>query len=90
MNDKYKRKEPFTIRVGVGETVVICRCGQSQDPPFCTGAHAKLSTPVEPFPYTAEREENLYCCGCGASKNQPWCDGEHKDCPENEDFKARW
>ncbi|MGN7613827.1 CDGSH iron-sulfur domain-containing protein [Magnetococcales bacterium HHB-1] len=84
----YERFEPYKVRVQRDETVAICQCGESSDPPFCTGNHDK--TGKKPFLHKATKDENLFACGCGNSITMPWCDGAHKTCPENENFKNRW
>lgn len=88
MAKMYQTNRPYQVKPKEGETVALCRCGHSEDPPFCTGAH-KNHPPKEPHVATGEGK-TLFVCGCGGSKNLPFCDGTHSSCPEHEDYKNQW
>ena len=70
------QKGPFESELKVGQTYYWCRCGRSDNQPFCDGSHKVTS--LEPIPYTAEKDETVYFCGCKNSGNKPFCDGTHQ------------
>ena len=39
---EHRETSPLPITVG-GETVVLCRCGLSDNQPYCDGSHSKCS-----------------------------------------------
>ncbi|MCW8932734.1 MAG: CDGSH iron-sulfur domain-containing protein [Gammaproteobacteria bacterium] len=72
----YSKGQPMTIDIMSGDTIYICRCGQTKTPPYCDGSHR--DTDSEPYEYTAKTNQQLYLCRCGKSKEIPFCDGSHK------------
>ncbi len=74
MNDK---NEPYAINVKVGESVWICTCNHTANPPFCDGSHTDVVGAKGPAEHTAEKDETVYICGCGKTGNGIYCDGSH-------------
>ena len=72
----FDKKSPYEIQVKAGQTVYICRCGDTHTPPFCDGSH-KAHPGITPHAVTVEKDQTLFLCGCGNSANLPHCDGTH-------------
>jgi CDGSH-type Zn-finger protein len=68
-------RSPAEVELEEGETYNWCRCGRSQDQPFCDGSHR--GTGIKPLTFTAERTETVALCRCKATGNSPFCDGTH-------------
>ena len=58
-----------------GKEQWFCKCGLSQNQPFCDGSHK--DTGIAPMMYTAEKTEEVWFCGCKATEGKPFCDGTH-------------
>ncbi|MBS4097715.1 MAG: CDGSH iron-sulfur domain-containing protein [Sulfuricella sp.] len=74
----YSRNTPYEVPVKAGDTVYVCRCGKSANPPFCDGSHQKLDTGETPLAHNAAGDGAIYVCGCGKTGSSPFCDGSHK------------
>lgn len=68
-------KKPVSVDLKKGETYYWCRCGRSQDQPFCDGSHK--GTGITPLEFTAESNGEAWLCQCKGTSDKPFCDGTH-------------
>jgi len=52
-----------------------CTCGNSDNQPFCTGAHQ--DTGFKPLKFTIDDKKQVALCQCKQTGNAPFCDGSH-------------
>jgi len=73
---KIATKYPAQVNLEAGKTYAWCRCGLSQNQPFCDGAHE--ATEFQPLVWQAQESKEAWLCRCKRTKDEPYCDGTHK------------
>ncbi len=73
---KIAAKYPAPVQLEAGKTYAWCRCGLSQNQPFCDGSHK--TTEFRSLVWQAAESKNVRLCQCKHSANPPYCDGTHK------------
>ncbi len=56
-------------------TYWYCTCGNSDNQPFCNGAHQ--DTGFTPLKFVVEEKKQVALCQCKQTGNAPFCDGSH-------------
>ena len=69
-------RSPAGVELEKGKQYHWCRCGRSQNQPFCDGSHK--GTGLSPLGFTAEEDGEAWLCRCKSTGDAPWCDGTHK------------
>ena len=72
---KVVQKAPYRCEVESDKAYFWCRCGLSENQPFCDGSHA--GTGLTPEKFEASESGAVFFCGCKQTHNSPLCDGTH-------------
>lgn len=71
---KIAQKGPFVMEMKPG-VYSWCRCGRSNNQPFCDGSHQ--GTGFKPVVEKIDKPRKIAWCGCKQTGNPPFCDGTH-------------
>jgi CDGSH iron-sulfur domain-containing protein 3 len=75
MNDAKIAGTQPTVMTLEPVTYYWCSCGQSENQPFCNGAHK--GTGFTPQAFTIEKSKKVALCSCKQTGKAPFCDGAH-------------
>ncbi len=68
------QNSPYIVHETAGKRF-YCRCGKTNNQPFCDGSHK--GTGITPMVVDIEKDRRVAYCGCRQSGELPFCDGTH-------------
>jgi len=68
-------KAPQMEQLEEGKTYAWCACGNSENQPWCNGAHK--GSAFVPSVFKAEEAKTAAMCMCRQTSKPPFCDGSH-------------
>jgi len=66
---------PAKVELNAGQKYLWCRCGKSQNQPFCDGTHH--GSKFKPLLFEVQRDKTVQLCNCKLTKAGPFCDNSH-------------
>ena len=63
---------PQVVKLTAGEDYLWCRCGRSQNQPFCDASH--VGTEFSPMPFRTDTDDEARVCACKRTDTPPYCD----------------
>lgn len=74
---KIAGKSPIKVSLEAGKKYAWCSCGESQNQPFCDGAHK--GSGFSPVVFVAEEAKDVHFCTCKQTdREMGLCNGAHK------------
>jgi CDGSH-type Zn-finger protein len=71
---KIAELKPAVLELEPG-TYSWCRCGRSENQPFCDGSH--VGTEFSSLKVELSEKKRVALCQCKHTANPPYCDGTH-------------
>jgi len=71
-----KEFNPIAVDLKKDKLYYWCKCGKSDNQPFCDGSHDGSS--CEPLLFTVDEDKTKKLCTCKKTSNPPYCDGTHR------------
>ena len=73
---KIAARVPVVVELEPGQSYWWCRCGRSQNQPWCDGSHQ--GTEFAPLEFTVDEKKKFALCQCKHTARSPFCDAAHK------------
>ena len=70
-------RRPAIVELEKGKRYFWCRCGRSQNQPYCDGSHT--GTSFTPLAFDVDETQRYALCQCKKTGNGPYCDGTHQN-----------
>lgn len=68
----------YRVELKSGQTIFVCACSKTNNPPFCDGSHK--GSGIRSIMYTSTEDKTVYLCKCGKSKTLPLCENNQEEC----------